>query len=431
MMTANKIKANPTKDFFITMLTRDIEIHRSVLDLIDNSVDAATLNDLLKNTPKVEITVTPDYFQIYDNCGGIPLKVAENYAFRFGRPIESDPTPNSVGQFGVGMKRTLFKLGNNFTVRSKHINNSGFEVKVDVTEWKNENSNDWEFNYQLIQDIEDGETLIKVENLYPSIHKTFGQDNFINLLKEDIAQSHFLSIQKGLEISLNGEKIKPYVINFYVGDDIKPEVYEDVIDGVQVKIITGLSERNIDSAGWYIICNGRLVVTADQTSMTGWGVDGIRKYHAEMAFFRGVVELNAEDSSKLPWTTTKTGIDSNSLIYQHVLVYMKNYMRKVISILNDRTKEAELFKEGRIEEATLNNALKASKLVKMTEIKSVQKLQVKTANLSTYVPETTTIRYSVPTEKYDQVANALNVSQKSDVGLKTFNYFFRYEVDSE
>ncbi|MDV7418912.1 ATP-binding protein [Acinetobacter baumannii] len=430
-MTTNKIKANPTKDFFITMLTRDIEIHRSVLDLIDNSVDAANLNDLLKNNPKVEITITPEYFQIYDNCGGMPLKVAENYAFRFGRPRESDPTPNSVGQFGVGMKRTLFKLGNNFIVRSKHINDSGFEVKVDVTEWKNDSSTDWEFNYQLIQDIEEGETFIKVENLYPSIRNTFGQNNFINLLKEDIAQSHFLNIQKGLEISLNGEKIKPYVINFYVSNDIQPEVYEGVIDGVQVKIIAGLSERNIDSAGWYIICNGRLVVNADQTSLTGWGVDGIRKYHAEMAFFRGVIELNAEDSSKLPWTTTKTGIDSNSLIYQHVLIHMKNYMRKIISILNDRTKEAELFKDGRIEEETLNNALKASKLVKMTEIQSVQKMQVKTANLSTYVPETTTIRYSVPSEKYEQVANILNVTQKSEVGLKTFNYFFRYEVDSE
>ena len=54
MMTANKIKANPTKDFFITMLTRDIEIHRSVLDLIDNSVDAATLNGLLKNTRRIQ-----------------------------------------------------------------------------------------------------------------------------------------------------------------------------------------------------------------------------------------------------------------------------------------------------------------------------------------------------------------------------------------
>lgn len=33
--------ANPTKEFFVSMLTRDISIEDCILDLIDNSVDAA------------------------------------------------------------------------------------------------------------------------------------------------------------------------------------------------------------------------------------------------------------------------------------------------------------------------------------------------------------------------------------------------------
>ncbi|EAM7300406.1 ATP-binding protein, partial [Salmonella enterica] len=40
------IDASPTKEFFIDMLTRDIALDRSLLDLIDNSVDAARENNI-------------------------------------------------------------------------------------------------------------------------------------------------------------------------------------------------------------------------------------------------------------------------------------------------------------------------------------------------------------------------------------------------
>lgn len=45
-MESHSIRANPTKEFFITMLTRDIPLDRAILDLIDNSVDAANSNNL-------------------------------------------------------------------------------------------------------------------------------------------------------------------------------------------------------------------------------------------------------------------------------------------------------------------------------------------------------------------------------------------------
>ena len=36
------IKASPTKELFIYMMTRDIPLIRAILDLVDNSVDGAT-----------------------------------------------------------------------------------------------------------------------------------------------------------------------------------------------------------------------------------------------------------------------------------------------------------------------------------------------------------------------------------------------------
>ena len=40
-LVPGKFNADPTKDFFIHMLTRDIPLERAIIDLVDNSVDGA------------------------------------------------------------------------------------------------------------------------------------------------------------------------------------------------------------------------------------------------------------------------------------------------------------------------------------------------------------------------------------------------------
>ena len=49
----HNIKASPTKEFFISMLTRDISTDRAILDLIDNSIDAATQSEKHNATIKL------------------------------------------------------------------------------------------------------------------------------------------------------------------------------------------------------------------------------------------------------------------------------------------------------------------------------------------------------------------------------------------
>jgi hypothetical protein len=114
------IDAAPTKDFFISMLVRDIELIPAIADLVDNSLDGARnlRSEECYDGLEVDLIVTPDKFVIEDNCGGIELKTAKEYAFRFGRPEGFPPVDRSIGQFGVGMKRALFKLGSEFSVLS-------------------------------------------------------------------------------------------------------------------------------------------------------------------------------------------------------------------------------------------------------------------------------------------------------------------------
>lgn len=94
-MEPAKAKANPTKAFFERMITRDITVEDCIFDLIDNSVDGAMKRHTGKrgsfkssfdlSNYKIEIIIEPDRFSIRDNCGGIDLEDAVNYAFTFGR----------------------------------------------------------------------------------------------------------------------------------------------------------------------------------------------------------------------------------------------------------------------------------------------------------------------------------------------------------
>lgn len=106
-METKMIKANPTREFFVNMLVRDILLKQAIIELIDNSIDGARTikkdNDF--TGLKIAVDFDGDSFCIRDNCGGIPLDVAQEYAFRFGRPKEKETGNNeTTGIFGIGMK---------------------------------------------------------------------------------------------------------------------------------------------------------------------------------------------------------------------------------------------------------------------------------------------------------------------------------------
>lgn len=141
-MESKMIKANPTREFFVNMLVRDILLKQAIIELIDNSIDGARSINKNSNFEGLKIIVNFDenFFCIQDNCGGIPLDIAQEYAFRFGRPKEKVVSDNeTTGIFGIGMKRALFKIGNYFEIKSTTTKTS-FEVKLDVEKWQNQQS---------------------------------------------------------------------------------------------------------------------------------------------------------------------------------------------------------------------------------------------------------------------------------------------------
>jgi len=347
---AGIINGNPTKVFFIEMLTRDISIKDAIIDLLDNSIDGASNIDKDDySNLYINLTINKNEFIVEDNCGGFPLEVAQKYAFRFGRPEDAPATTGTVGRFGVGMKRALFKMGKTFEVESR-TDSDHFQVDVDVTKWKNKQvidhdengeeirKDDWNFNYKDItptsSNLDNNGTYIKVSSLYTEVSNLFNDDSFLNELEDDIERILNFSLEKGIIIRLNGKELSKKGIYLLFSDKVKPYHFSGEQDGIKYKVIAGLSYTGKPSvSGWYIYCNDRLVVESDTSDLTGWGVRSNVQFHPDYAMFRGILFLDSEDTFKLPLTTTKKGIDATASIYKIARSKMEEGMNYVLSFL--------------------------------------------------------------------------------------------------
>ena len=440
MDNGHTIKAAPTKEFFIYMLTKDIKLERAIIDLIDNSIDGAKSERGEGNYKGlwIKININDQGFSIEDNCGGFSLEVAKEYAFMFGRRINKDnktlednEVKRSVGRFGVGMKRALFKIGNNFEVESKHKLDH-FKVKVDVEAWSREPEK-WEFSYNSINngDLADSDgTYIKVSNLNDDVIDEFRSDIFIKNLKEEIERTLSFTLHKGLNIYLNDIQLKRNEIVFLENDLLKPFYVDFNREGVNIKVFAGIGEPNPDYAGWYIYCNDRLVVEKDKTSTTGWdtkryGGNGIAKYHNIYAMFRGIVFFSADDSKLLPMTTTKTGVDSNSVVFKAARDQMIVAMTQVMTFLKELNSE-----EDRDELVTISERVNVVQLSEATTYVSKFIYPKSKNDDNVYFNNKINISFQAEKDKVELVKKFFRVKTNRECGESLMNYFFKMEEEN-
>ena len=434
------IDASPTKDLFIEMLTRDVPLLWAILDVVDNSVDAAKARSINGDLSPFKITITLNTeFLILDNCGGLSRNDAISHAFRFGRDSRNPATPFSVGQFGVGMKRTLFKLGDDFCVDSMTSDDS-FRVQVNVSRWRQLPK--WEFP---IESTPGGEALlnhglrIRVFNLHDVISLAFGDQTFINELREEIRRSHFMSIDRGLTIEVNGVVLSIPDIGIKASASVTPYHKKMVFTvtgagDVSAEIWAGVSQRDPELAGWYVFCNERMVLAADQSFTTGWGEGGGRtvpKFHNDFAYFRGYVMFQAQDPKHLPWTSMKTGLDTDSKVYAWCKEAMITAMRGIIKALRDLAREKSERKVVGLRDGRLESAIETAPLVKFAEIATDGVFTVPDPELPVDLVETESslnILYQKPRDEVERAKASLGVDSAKAVGEKTFEYYMKYGV---
>jgi len=360
------VNAAPVKSFFVHMLTRDIRLEDAILDLLDNCVDGilrskAGSASKGRNTPFsgfwAEIEFRKDSFTISDNCGGIPWNLHE-YAFRMGRmPGRPQDAAGSVGVYGIGMKRAIFKMGKRCLISTQN-GNSAYDVEIDP-QWTDDES-DWliPVTPAKSRQPEDG-TTVYIGDLHDGIASRFTEDAkvFKADLERMVATQYAYIIDKGLRVKINGDSVRPrpakLIFTKKAGgakkEGIRPYMFKTTANGVEVFLAVGFTrpipsqdeilqdqeEKKYSSldAGWTILCNDRAVLYCDRSELTGWGEAGIPRFHNQFIAISGIVEFRADDPSLLPTTTTKRGVDTSSTLYLQI----KNKMREGMRIFTDYT----------------------------------------------------------------------------------------------
>lgn len=461
------IDAGAEKRFFIEMLTKDIELLPAIVDLVDNSVDGARSlhpdGDLSGQWVKIEFG--DGSFTISDNSGGISADIARHYAFRFGRSKDFTGVKRSVGQFGVGMKRAIFKIGRAFAVRSAHRGETGahdgsrFDLNVDVEQWALQD--EWTFQFDSVEENialgadEVAGTTISVTSLHPSVQDDLNDPTIVQALRTELRVRHQESIQSGLQLYLNSDRpLTASRPSLQASDVVQPIFKEFQVTGsnggvVDVKLYAGTvapPKRERDTgpeddgqaenfqdpgdAGWYLFCNDRLLLVADRTPLTGWG-NPAAAYHPQYRLFRGFVYLSADDASLLPWNTTKTAVDRDSPVFRAVQSEMKTTLYAVQAVIN-RAKQVRARVEEEDPKPEILVALDDTPDQPISSLAASSQMVTPPAPpakpKAPPAPKAKSIQYVVDPDRFEEVAEALGASSGSEVGRLTFEYFYDQEI---
>lgn len=355
-----KANAHPKKQFFIEMFTRDIPLLDCVLDLIDNCVDGLARTGQLQmhtisddifsqgsnsvprkaDRPYVEIEFDSNQFRIIDSCGGIDYLYALDDVFNFGH--STTRSKEYLGVYGVGMKRALFKMGKRIVIKSRTVKN-GFECNLDVEKWMANDAKmeDWTIDITKIPAARTptlAGTEIVVAPLKKEVADLLSSHRFETDLSKVIGRVYAFLVDKYVRISVNGVDVKAFKVPVSEPRNGKTAYEEFEQDGVKVRIFATLATSGSEHAGptkensgWYVACNGRLILVADTSELTGWGVKPTPIWVPKYTSFIGFVFFESKNALKLPWTTTKRSVNGESAVYRKAISRMAVLARPILT----------------------------------------------------------------------------------------------------
>lgn len=345
------VDSSPSKKFFLDMITKDVSVESCIMDLIDNSIDAhKRLKQGKESTINIQYSLEDDYFSICDDCGGMSKKTAQEKAFKFGN--QEERYSNALGMYGIGMKRSIFKIGKDFVVESKTDDDS-FKVYMTQEEWL-KLDDVWKFYYEDVEHNFENGVHICITNLSDSLKEFLGRKANIDNLRKKIGSAYRELLAKDIKITLNKKVVEYVSETFYECDFLQTYVKSIDVPGINIKIIAGLGSPNPKEAGWNIVSNGRIIIEKNRTELTGWEMqynaeeeDNIDEvldqkkvpaYHNDFARFRGYVFLTSEDANLLPLNTTKDGIDEQHKIYRLILKEMIDVLKLMLPKIRELMK---------------------------------------------------------------------------------------------
>jgi hypothetical protein len=454
-MSATFASALPRKQFFLEMFTRDIRLIDCILDLVDNSIDSLIRRDkidlqkeivearppldaaALAALPLIEISFDSNEFKIEDNCGGIAVKDAQDEAFNFGHDPDYDPGKHGsrLGAYGIGMKRAIFKIGNHFQITSRTAQD-GFTMDVDVREWaKNDKSpKDWRLPMETTERAKSKRetgTSILITDFTDSVKLAIKAPTLTSELIQQISRTYGLFLNRFVKVVVNNAQVDPQRIPIGEGKGITPERRHYQWDGVSVDIVATLAAKSAggtwqgEAAGWYIICNGRIVVYADKSELTGWDRQIVPQFQPKFRGFIGIVNYFSKDPLELPWTTTKRSLNRDSPAFLKIRSEMQAAAKPIIKLLES------FYGPERDESEPERKTIESMKPGDVTTLLegAASSFRVASKSVQREEPVDTQINFTVKIVDLERVRKHLRSPKmsKSKVGEHVFEYFMRSE----
>jgi len=447
-MTMMKADASPEKHLFLEMFIRDISLDDCVLDLMDNSIDSLIssrdidVSDALfpfqaeddctndsngdSGFASIKIDYDGNSFRIVDTCGGISVREAKDEVFRFGH--SSEATLGQLGVYGVGLKRAIFKIGNHITIESK-TPTEGFRMEINVPEWARDPK--WELPFEVIEGTSDPNsagTIITIVSFREEVANRFRSDFFWKQLHDSIGRTYCLFLNRYVKVTLNSYEVNTNPIPLGSSGAVNVAKDEFMHEEVKVTLYAGLASRDSDGewrtpdAGWYAACNGRLVVSADKTELTGWGSGRGPIFHPKYRGFIGIAFFYSKNPFLLPWTTTKRGLNQESLVYQEARGRMAVLARPVLRFFDEMYIPKEIVRDPQRLLAEDVKPVDVRLLTRMPQ-------DVFTPKPRPSVEATTSVQYDVKNSELDRIRRHLRKASwpAKKIGMYTFNHFLKTE----
>ncbi|WP_120430189.1 ATP-binding protein [Acinetobacter baylyi] len=337
-----KIKMGSSPDFLEQILTKDVSTLEAMYDLIDNSIDAAR-NQILLNSnvekdeyglPKsyasfsVTLKISKDDISIADNCLGMDEKTLATKAFVIA---SSSSHEYGIGQYGIGLKRSLLKMGNNYNF----VIDNGKKNYTAIFNNQKIGGAEGELEAQVNESSGEPYTIFTVYNLKQEIIRDIQNQKWINNAIKGLEDRYSVYFSKGFKIILNYNG-KEYPLNsklpkLRTDSKFLPKKDEMKFGNVDVIIESGIHEsyyfptevghslsenrKLTKDFGIYFICNDRVIVKSSTDAKHGWKT----KWHSEYNGFVCLVRFIAKSPSDLPWNTAKSAMREDASLFLDVI----------------------------------------------------------------------------------------------------------------
>ncbi|WP_420612271.1 ATP-binding protein [Candidatus Spongiisocius sp.] len=438
--------ASPEKRLFISLLTRDISLVAAFLDLIDNSINSAlapfadklttaesyfsALDDPeISASTSIDIEFSAESVKIADNATGIDSETARSHAFKFGRAApDSHASLDRLSVYGIGLKRAIFKMGDQISIVSDH-EQGGFALDLDVPAWAALQQGVWSFpiTERPNADADTTGTVIEITHLHEDVATRLDDGMFEGHLIKTIGRTYHYFLDKFVTISVNGESVAPDSVQVSENRTIEAVT----IANATCAIVAGLGPTDSNghfrdaTSGWFVLCNGRTVVSADKSSLTGWGSYGLPIHQPKHRPFLGIVMFVSEDPESLPWNTTKASVNEDSIAWQRARREMVSTAKAIVNFLDRRYTESGT----EVESSELNEARGGSVNPLASSLAKPRKFKPPAPK------KDPTIRIQYDAKRADVTRISKHLRRPgmsgSEVGRHTLDFFLRNEVGDE